>query len=384
MISVVPPGGNWKNIPESIPSKRLAQIRESYANREGSRSTYYGRLRWDRPAYTISTCFNRPGNGCHIHPAADRLITVREAARIQSFPDWYHFHGAKTSIYKQVGNAVPPLLAFVIAKQLRIRNFVNLYCGAGGMSLGFEEAGATPILAADIDEQICETYRRNRERDPLAVLTTDLSTEKAKRQVAKKVHEHVGSLDAVIGGPPCQGFSHAGNARTPEDPRNRCVFDFIDLVKVLKPRIVVMENVPGIMTLERGRAITVIRERFAKIRYPVSLNILSAVEFGIPQRRKRVFLIASDEATRYELKGILSADHQVSVFDAISDLPLQPASSDEERVEYVKTPQTHYQRMLRGHITYENYMRSLSSQADPRKQHPTQYKVPLLDAYSRQ
>src|SRR5688572_12906421 len=63
----VPPGGNWKNIPESVPSQRLKQIRESFAAGEGSRSTYYGRLRPDAPSYTISTYISRPGNGCHIH-----------------------------------------------------------------------------------------------------------------------------------------------------------------------------------------------------------------------------------------------------------------------------------------------------------------------------
>src|SRR3972149_3963669 len=67
MVRAVPPRGNWKDIPITIPSKRLKQIRESYAAGKGSRSTYYGRLHPDCPAYTISTYFNRPGNGCHIH-----------------------------------------------------------------------------------------------------------------------------------------------------------------------------------------------------------------------------------------------------------------------------------------------------------------------------
>ena len=87
VIKCVPPGGNWKNIPESVPSKRLAQIRESYKAGKGSRSTYYGRLRPDMPAYTINTYFNRPGNGCHMHYDQDRTISQREAARFQSFPD---------------------------------------------------------------------------------------------------------------------------------------------------------------------------------------------------------------------------------------------------------------------------------------------------------
>lgn len=93
IVAAVPAGGNWRDLPETFASKRVEQIRRSAARGEGSRSTYYGRLRWDRPAYTISTYFNRPGNGCFIHPDAPRLLTVREAARLQSFPDAYRFFG---------------------------------------------------------------------------------------------------------------------------------------------------------------------------------------------------------------------------------------------------------------------------------------------------
>ena len=98
MIKSVPSGGNWKNIPKSIPSERLNKIRKS-----GGRTTYYGRLRWDKPSYTINTYFNRPGNGCFMHPddkksknPQHRLISFREAARIQSFQDDFKFFGSKT------------------------------------------------------------------------------------------------------------------------------------------------------------------------------------------------------------------------------------------------------------------------------------------------
>src|SRR5262245_43250366 len=103
MVKNVPPGGNWKNIHNSIPSKRLEQIRIGFQNGSGSRSTYYGKLLPNKPAYTISTYFNRPGNGCFIHYAKDqhRLISQREAARLQSFPDDFEFIGSKTSINKQ-------------------------------------------------------------------------------------------------------------------------------------------------------------------------------------------------------------------------------------------------------------------------------------------
>src|SRR3989339_681857 len=88
MVESIPQGGNWKNIPLHIPSKRLERIRTT-----GGRTTLYGRLKWDKPSYTISTYFNRPGNGSYIHPVENRVLSAREAARIQSFPDNYIFCG---------------------------------------------------------------------------------------------------------------------------------------------------------------------------------------------------------------------------------------------------------------------------------------------------
>lgn len=357
MIRSIPPGGNWKNIPESIPSKRLSQIRESYARGEGSRSTYYGRLRWDRPAYTISTYFNRPGNGCYIHPSEKRLITVREAARLQSFPDWYHFYGTQVEVQKQVGNAVPPLLAYSVAKRLSIKTFVDLYCGAGGMSLGFEEASAVPVLAVDIIPTFCETYGKNRGARSPTILTGDLAKDRTKMRVCEVVSESQGELDAVIGGPPCQGFSHAGNARTISDPRNSCVLDFIDLVKRLKPRLAVMENVTGITTIRNGSFMGEVVRRFDGIGYPVSVTTLAADMFGVPQKRNRVFLIATDSSAD-PLVSLTpySPSPLTTVSDAISDLPTTPAKSPEEHVSYTSGPASHYQEVLRGLVTFEGYV----------------------------
>lgn len=162
VIHCVPPGGNWKDIPESVPSQRLAQIRESYKAGKGSRSTYYGRLRPEMPAYTINTYFNRPGNGCNMHYDQDRTISQREAARFQSFPDSFEFLGSIGAINNQIGNAVPPLLAYQIAKSIPFKGqFVDLFCGAGGLALGFVWAGWTPIIGNDIDRYAIETHKRN-------------------------------------------------------------------------------------------------------------------------------------------------------------------------------------------------------------------------------
>src|ERR1043165_3606815 len=96
MVREIPPGGNWKNIPVSVPSKRLEQIRQGFKEGKGSRSTYYGRLSPSKPSYTISTYVNRPGNGCFVHydPKQQRVISQREAARLQTFPDDFAFTGS--------------------------------------------------------------------------------------------------------------------------------------------------------------------------------------------------------------------------------------------------------------------------------------------------
>lgn len=114
IASYVKPGGNYNDIPDTVPSERIKRLK-----REGGHTTCYGRLLPNKPSYTINTYFNRPNVGCNIHYKYDRLLTIREALRFQSFPDSYKlFCKSKTSKHLIVGNAVPPLLAKVLATQL--------------------------------------------------------------------------------------------------------------------------------------------------------------------------------------------------------------------------------------------------------------------------
>ena len=223
MVQAVPPGGNWRDIPDTLPSKRLEQIR-----RTGGRTTLYGRLRWDRPSYTISTYFNRPGNGTYIQPEQDRVLSVREAARLQSFPDDVEFLGPRTAQLKQIGNAVPPLLAYAIAARLRaelgVRTVVDLFCGAGGLSLGFQWAGVTPVLAVDFFNHACATYRAS--HPSVRVVEGDITNP----AVQAEVYSGAGSTEVIAGGPPCQGFSHAGK-RLVDDPRN-LLFKELSLIHI--------------------------------------------------------------------------------------------------------------------------------------------------------
>lgn len=115
IVSHVRPGGNYMDIPPDVKSERIRRLQ-----REGGHTTCYGRMSPDEPSYTINTYFNRPNVGCNIHYAENRLITVREALRLQSFPDSYKIvSSSKQGRNLIVGNAVPPLMAEIIANQLK-------------------------------------------------------------------------------------------------------------------------------------------------------------------------------------------------------------------------------------------------------------------------
>jgi DNA (cytosine-5)-methyltransferase 1 len=308
IVRQIPQGGNWQDLPENIPSKRIEQIREMTKERGVVRTTYYGRLRPDQPAYTISTYFNRPGNGTNIHPFEGRTITPREAARLQSFPDSYFFIGSQAAIRKQIGNAVPPLLAYAIgksiAKKVGLGNCVDIFSGAGGLSLGLELAGWKIILAVDNDKDISRTYRFNRPCSHTGNNTSERTVfvegdlflpeiyQKVLATVKKFLKKH--GLDLLVGGPPCQGFSHAG-WRDEKDRRNDLTSIYLKIVEDLKPKIVVMENVEGILTLKKGQIINDILLALKEIGYftPGDPWVLCAEQFGVPQMRRRVFIVAS-------------------------------------------------------------------------------------------
>jgi Alw26I/Eco31I/Esp3I family type II restriction m6 adenine DNA methyltransferase len=309
MLSHVPQGGNWQDIPDTVPSQRLVQIREMTARRGVVRTTYYGRLRPDQPAYTVATYYNRPGNGTNIHPYEDRTLTHREAARLQSFPDWYAFVGNDGSIRKQVGNAVPPLLGFSVGSHLKRHGLegpcVDLFCGAGGLSLGLELAGWEVIAAADFDKMALRTYALNRpcedvitsNRAATYVSSADLALEEARERLVVEIRTKLGGreLALLVGGPPCQGFSHAG-WRAEVDQRNDLAIAYMKLVEALAPRAVVLENVEGLLTFDRGRVVRDLVATLKELGYRTAATpwFLHAEAYGVPQMRRRVFVVGSD------------------------------------------------------------------------------------------
>ncbi|WP_108861936.1 DNA (cytosine-5-)-methyltransferase [Ruegeria sp. Alg231-54] len=361
MVLSVPPGGNWKDIPETIPSKRLDQIRLSYKQGRGSRSSYYGRMRHDEPAHTVSTYFNRPGNGRFIHYSQDRVISQREAARLQSFPDSFIFCGSKTSINKQIGNAVPPLLAYQIARSLgEAGAFVDLFCGCGGLSLGFKWAGWNHLYAVDIDKAAVSSFQHNISND---ALVGDLRSDDVRATLVSRSsnRQKANKPLIVLGGPPCQGFSTAGNRRSMDDERNHLFRSYASVLRELRPDMFLFENVPGLKSMEGGLVLKQIRYELEKVGYSVQVHTIGAHEYGVPQRRTRVLLlgvrldaklpILPVPVTAWDSKQLsLELPSTPSVSEAISDLPPIEPAQDGSDLDYISRPLNRLQAFFRDEI----------------------------------
>lgn len=383
MAMHIPPGGNWKNIPTSIPSQRLAQIRESYAKRGGSRSTYYGRLRPETPAYTINTCFGRPGNGCHLHydyaGGQHRVISQREAARLQSFPDDFVFLGSRTAINTQIGNAVPPLLGYQIALHLGSPGiFVDLFSGAGGLALGFKWAGWRPIIANDIERIAIETYAKNVDSSVVVgdIQDSEISSKIVSiANVARQLSPD--SKLFVLGGPPCQGFSTAGNSRSMQDERNSLFRNYTQIITAINPDGFIFENVMGLLNMEQGRVFEQIKMALESVTDQLSVWKLDTANYGIPQRRKRVILVGLKNQLQALLppmpttdstgNGVIDLPSAVTTYEALSDLPPLKSSQDGENLDYIFPPTTDYQELMRGYISPEQYLNILRKKAKASK-----------------
>lgn len=372
VVAAVQPGGNWQDLPEDFPSQRIKQIRESFARGEGSRSTYYGRLRWDKPSYTISTYLTRPGNGCFIHPEAPRLITVREAARLQTFPDSWGFEGTIRQRAMQIGNAVPPLLASHIARMIEPGTAVDLFSGAGGLSLGLQLGGHHVVAAVDHDKTAVETHNSNMGGE---AFVADLDTAEGMARAWAEIGRRTGrDVDLLAGGPPCQGFSTAGKALR-EDPRNRLLWSFVEGVRKLQPRTVLMENVVALAQSRGRHHLGEVRRQLHELGYVTDVCILHAEGYGVPQKRRRVILIASKSklpdwppptfkidtpSFLAQQPGPLSELSGFTVGDAISDLPPSEGNSldDSVRLGVAVSP---LQRWLRGQLTYTAFLKEVES-----------------------
>ena len=355
MIKSVPPGGSWKDIPNEtvVKSKRLLRITQT-----GGRTTLYGRIDYDKPSYTITTYFNRPGNGTYVHPIHERVLSVREAARFQCFPDSYLFFGNKNQLLKQVGNAVPTVLAYQIAKKIiditGCSRSIDLFCGAGGMTVGFKAAGIKSVLSNDIEESACTTLKINNPEIP--VLCGDITQADTKDAIVNAAKKSC--ADIICGGPPCQGFSMAG-LRLTDDPRNQLFKEFIDVVNRIKPKVVVFENVEGLLSYQGGKTYEAIHSMFSEIGYDTEGRTLMANDYAVPQKRKRVIIICTHKDLNITPSKLFpsaitqSSSKQITARETIADLEKIECS---ENAVYTGEPTSDIVKLFRAQITYEDFI----------------------------
>ncbi|WP_300347706.1 DNA cytosine methyltransferase [Clostridium sp.] len=215
---------------------------------------------------------------------------------------------------------------------------LDLFCGAGGLSLGFEEQNFEVVKAIDFSKYAIETYNCNR-KDKVAMI-------KDIKEIDEMFLNKLGDIDGIIGGPPCQGFSTAGQ-RIIDDERNELYREYFKILELKKPKFFLIENVTGILTFAKGLVKDDIIKRADKIGYKVFFETLNAADFGIPQNRKRVFFVGfRKEMVKDDFEFPIGNSKYVSIYDAISDLP--SLDNNEDNTRYNKLPISNYQIYMRN------------------------------------
>lgn len=216
-------------------------------------------------------------------------------------------------------------------------NIIDLFCGCGGLSLGFEQAGYNVLLGIDVWEDALKTFKHNHKNSN--TLCADLST-LSPEDVNQKINGK--KIDVIIGGPPCQGFSIAGK-RIIDDERNKLYQSFVRMVEYFKPTAFVMENVPNILSIGEGAIKKSIIKDFESIGYTINVQVMLASDYGVPQNRRRAVFVGLLNGKKFEFPTP-SVEQKVTSSEALSDLP---EGSLEAGAAYPCDPQSEYQKYVR-------------------------------------
>lgn len=224
---------------------------------------------------------------------------------------------------------------------------IDLYAGAGGLSAGFEEAGANVVVAVESSAKAARTYRANHQG---IVLEESIDE---NWNIVERLAENLEDswCDLLIGGPPCQGWSTIGGRGNGARRAlfNACIEHFLTQAELLRPPAVVMENVRGLALRDGGKHLQRVVERLKELGYRVSVHDVRAADFGVPQLRHRIFVVAvlKELGIEYELHPTHKPSEWVTVREAIGDLP--SLSAGESASEYALEPRNNFQqRMRRG------------------------------------
>lgn len=220
------------------------------------------------------------------------------------------------------------------------KKMIDLFAGVGGLSLGFEMCGFETVIANEYDASIAEAYIKNRKNSKMIV--EDIQNLPIEETFGK----YRGKVDLIVGGPPCQGFSQKGKRKSINDPRNFLFRYYVDVVATVKPKYFVMENVPGLLTTEGGLFKKEIMTLFGDLGYAVNADVLCAADYGVPQNRRRTFIIGKlDSNIPVEMPR--KHDKKTTIWEAISDLAYLESGEGAEEQAYLKEPQSEYQKLMR-------------------------------------
>ncbi|WP_338997855.1 DNA (cytosine-5-)-methyltransferase [Lactococcus formosensis] len=192
---------------------------------------------------------------------------------------------------------------------------IDLFSGSGGLSLGFEQAGFENLFSVEFNHQAAETYRRN---FPHHTLIEGDIKEISDTKIREFQNNNI--VDVIVGGPPCQGFSIAGNIgrRFVDDERNKLFKEFVRFVDVIQPKMFIMENVARLATHNKGRTIKEIMTEFENLGYDVKAEVLQAANYGVPQKRQRIFVVGTKSGIFHYPKN---QGNTPTVKNTIDDLP---------------------------------------------------------------
>jgi DNA (cytosine-5)-methyltransferase 1 len=259
--------------------------------------------------------------------------------RVQS---WGYFK-KKGTCYKT------KLIIFDIFRNMGNLYGLDLFSGAGGLSLGAINAGVEVICAIDNDKYSAQTYKFNH---PDSIVINDDIRKIPANEILSK------TPNIIFGGPPCQGFSFSNKlTRNIENEKNSLFEEFVRFVTFYKPRWFLLENVEGIIEFNKGKTIKIIRNEFAKLGYTITDKVLSASDFGVPQNRNRYFLVGNNININFTFPE--KSEQKVSVWEAISDLPKLRNGDKIYELEYnTSSSLTEYQKLMRKNSksSLQNYV----------------------------
>jgi len=295
-------GQKMQDLPEELWHESFRFYVKEDPTRKGGPNLRMVRLDPEKPSLTVTGyIFNK-----FVHPFENRFITVREAARLQGFPDTIKFEGSLTSTQIQVGNAVPvPLAKAVFESVLQSASrlgfnrdtltALSLFSGSGGTDIGAEQAShgrlhiATKV-ALDKWLDACHTLQNFRGIDS-TVLQQDILQIEEPLKFWRETSRDINPPDIIYGGPPCQAFSQAGKQKGTVDERGQLVFEFLRFVQQLMPPFFVMENVSNLKGVGGGLLYHQIMEHAHNLGYNITVATLLAADFGSPQLRQRLFFL---------------------------------------------------------------------------------------------